>query len=425
MSAQPQTEANEFLDFDVQMNMTAATFAGLFQSSAQVDFNCQSGNCTWPEFTSLAICSDCRNLTDTITPKCNKPGSYGTHTCNMSSNGLSVSAFASMYPGPQQTAFNQTFLNITADGGQKFDENGEFDATLGSLLGVVVPSASDSDSWKLPPFSTYGCELNLCRKRYASNVTNGVLHETLLDTTQLVFPLCAEDGIWNDEASSTNVCPGYAETEAPTSVQASNKTAMLQDPNIVWVNIATINQWRLWFGSMLSQSTGSKTSNSFSYAVDSALPNMLWYANNGDLAKSIDDVASAMSKQLRQGPNATWVHGSAQVPTVMVQVRWLWIILPVVLVISSIVFLVMAIVVSAGPSRLVWKSSILGPVFHRVEGWAADDLDRKTLDQMEDSAKTMNVRLAGDFDGGVSLCRGPDGALGATGHGIQLRRRTP
>lgn len=44
--------------------MQGAIFNGLFDLGAPFDFFCPSGNCTWPDFSSLAMCNTCKNVSN-------------------------------------------------------------------------------------------------------------------------------------------------------------------------------------------------------------------------------------------------------------------------------------------------------------------------------------------------------------------------
>lgn len=44
--------------------MQGAIFNGLFNIGAPFDFFCPSGNCTWPDFSSLAMCNTCKNVSN-------------------------------------------------------------------------------------------------------------------------------------------------------------------------------------------------------------------------------------------------------------------------------------------------------------------------------------------------------------------------
>lgn len=245
------------------MNITAATFSGLFDSAPDVDFACSSGNCTWPPFYSLGICSECRNLTDQVSPTCNEPSNDG-QLCNITFGDLTVQAISKVIPAPFDHSFNQTILNITAKARNPWGENDIFNADLGYLLAVHSPAPSGGNSGELPKPNIYSCDLSLCRKQYASNTTNGILRETLLESKELVFPECGIlTGPWytTTNGRSRGSCPGWpADSSVPPNLTASDKAALLADDSIVWVYPNVLLTWRVWFSSMLTQSMSAGAS---------------------------------------------------------------------------------------------------------------------------------------------------------------------
>lgn len=50
----------------VDLSMKAAIYNGVFaignEATHNVDYSCKTGNCSWPEFSSLAICNKCENI---------------------------------------------------------------------------------------------------------------------------------------------------------------------------------------------------------------------------------------------------------------------------------------------------------------------------------------------------------------------------
>jgi hypothetical protein len=51
--------------------MARAAYAGLYNSVLPFDFTCPSGDCTWPPFTTLGVCSECHNITSQVKASCN------------------------------------------------------------------------------------------------------------------------------------------------------------------------------------------------------------------------------------------------------------------------------------------------------------------------------------------------------------------
>jgi hypothetical protein len=83
-----------------------------------------------------------------------------------------------------------------------------------------------------------------------------------------------------------------------------------------------------------------------------------------------------------------------------VQVRWRWIVLPVLLQLSTLILFIMTVVYSHLNGVSIWKSSILAIIYHAVE-----DLDEKKdvaaerLSGMDAVAQMDKVQFSQSADG--------------------------
>jgi hypothetical protein len=75
------------------------------------------------------------------------------------------------------------------------------------------------------------------------------------------------------------------------------------------------------------------------------------------------------------------------------------------LVVFGVSFLAISIMFSSRPGRHVWKSSILATIFHRLDGWAPDELDQRTERNMKTAARKMQVVIDTDANGHISLVK--------------------
>lgn len=67
--------------------------------------------------------------------------------------------------------------------------------------------------------------------------------------------------------------------------------------------------------------------------------------------------------------------------------------------------LIVCIVMSMRGDRAVWKSSIVAPLFHGLEGWSEDSLLDERVEDMKHSAKEMYAKLERDRIGRLALVR--------------------
>lgn len=76
-------------------------FVGPLDSTYNVTAFCHSGNCTWPQFDTLGVCSSCTNVTEQI---------QGSEHILSLSNGLSLNAVTAFFGAHMG---KQTYLNVT------------------------------------------------------------------------------------------------------------------------------------------------------------------------------------------------------------------------------------------------------------------------------------------------------------------------
>lgn len=113
------------------------------------------------------------------------------------------------------------------------------------------------------------------------------------------------------------------------------------------------------------------------------------------------NVASSLTTVLRTGSNSTVAKGIVWQEQTVIHIQYEWLVLPIVLVLSSVVLLASA---AMNRSRApLWKSSSYPLLYHGIQNW--NDSEAKALAdghlesnrEMEASAKTVDVQL----------CRGP------------------
>ena len=373
--------------------MTAAAFTGMFSPTNQVAFNCPSGNCTWPEYTTLGICNTCKIQTNLVDASCIGANySIGTENCTYTfPNGLTIDAYASLNPGPQHLSPQQsTLLNISVI---RSEDRTEKIANIS-----VVQFAGEDEDWHLPKPVATGCEVTWCQKVFnGSGVVAGALHDFPFATETLSFLPCQT--MQGSDAGAVTICPGFPVGHALPNWPQYNTTT-LADPTAVWLNSADAATVGLWLQSMFTLSISSAEISSDD-VLGNIVAKMLYKVNDGNMIETFDDIATAMTNVIRAGPNTTSLAGEIQTLEVFVHVRWAWLSLPLALVIFGVSFLAICIAFSAETGRGVWKSSSLAALFHGLRGWSEDDLDMRSEDEMKATARRTQVMLTTDSSGRV------------------------
>ncbi|CAG7915945.1 unnamed protein product [Penicillium olsonii] len=108
-AAVPQLQYyNNYLRVDED---TSAYYLGIRTKDFNIEPTCPSGDCTWPGYKSLGLCSHCSDVTSTATLNCDTPPS--SH--NMGQNGTSNGTCEVVLPRgrPSATTFDTYILNGT------------------------------------------------------------------------------------------------------------------------------------------------------------------------------------------------------------------------------------------------------------------------------------------------------------------------
>ena len=327
--------------------MKSAVYYGLFSESnprGNLQFNCPTGNCTWPEFTTLAVCSSCVDLTPYMTRYCAKgPPSNG----DLSKCGWEVPHGAR--------------LNSSAD---VFSMTSQIPSSLGdmphtTLLKLIFmgTEAQDGPPLNYNPWAKQ-CTLNYCLQTFNTTVTNGVLHETLTSTTL------------NATVLTTNT------SSLPVTLTAPDNTTYL-------ISSGAMLGIRSWFHALFAPGAATRSPSSAPIAVNltvgissgptyfasDIVQTFYWdyYQYATGLETAMSDLATAMTVAFRSFNGATPVRGVAFSFESYVHVRWGWIALPVVVVLLAAVFLGAAVWQSWRGRVGVWKSSALAVLFCGVD----------------------------------------------------------
>ena len=90
--------------------MARAAYGGLYGSVSTPEFICPSGNCTWPSYTTLGVCSECNNITSQIKASCNIGWGFQNNRTDYSYNDYEICWYEligagdlpgnASYPGP-------------------------------------------------------------------------------------------------------------------------------------------------------------------------------------------------------------------------------------------------------------------------------------------------------------------------------------
>ncbi|OJD28768.1 uncharacterized protein BKCO1_1130001 [Diplodia corticola] len=409
--------------------MQSAVLYGLSQplntTIQQLRFNCPSGNCTWPAYDSLAVCSKCNSLTPSLTRFSDYGGQYvplmednnaaalSNGTSYRLPNGLFLDNIDGWQWGaePQYGAmFMTTYGTSNASLTNSLQDLSDTLIWAAGVLKTGPDAANATAAWPDLPVEAAECALYYCVNRYQTSVRNGSLVEEVsvvdgahraADSWQLVdFPdaweaynesmvesiafdayfsaaersdlaLVAPDGeMFNLSQNAVESISSYFMTTFQADLQAYNESNGTVE--------GQINGWYM-------------NSTSIQYQPSAIQP--FWKSE--DLNETFVTLATSMTNALRadaDADGATMVGKSGLMMTYY-SVRWPWIALNCVVVLMGALFLFLTIG-KCGESAPVWKSSTLAAMSRG--GHVRHLLERATsLGEMEKFAKDEKVVLFG------------------------------
>jgi hypothetical protein len=120
--------------------------------------------------------------------------------------------------------------------------------------------------------------------------------------------------------------------------------------------------------------------------------------NSNDLGELFNNVANSITNEIRQNADKQpLLSGELGTLKSVLDVRWAWIAFPAFLVISSLLFFVIAMVESHRQVVPLWKSSTLAVLSHGIEEKSRDLFTTiEAASEMEHEAAKLDLRLRRD-----------------------------
>ncbi|KAI4125525.1 MAG: hypothetical protein LQ347_005352 [Umbilicaria vellea] len=327
--------------YDIDLPMKAAIHQAIFAESNQMAFACSTGNCTWPNFSSLAICSHCQNIEVKISTV------PGIPTVLSTSNGLKI----------QKNLPNG--YAVLSESRLAAPDLGYTDNTISNftILGSGEPLA-------------YGCALFWCVQEISASVTAGKYHEDVIKTwsnASLRNSGCDKDNV---SVCDMNVIGNHILSLVGNLDDITNYTTNFS------VGVATQAMFEHFLGNFFTGNVSTSMAQSdltFSSDFMAALVPSRSSSANGiginltNVPQLMSNISQSMTIRMRQSagndPN-TQILGDAYRLDSFIKVRWVWLALPLTLLLLTLVFLLAAIRTSAQAKVLPWKSSSIALLFH-------------------------------------------------------------
>ncbi|KAJ5203343.1 hypothetical protein N7449_005422 [Penicillium cf. viridicatum] len=380
-----------FAQYEMEPDMVEAIVSGLGGKSTGLEPVCPTGDCEYPVFVSLGICSSCEDVTAKSTQICDMTTIEAVEHDDLNFFNKSLPLNCSYTTPNNNTIEPRLFtgqLSESRQGAVLYRQPWTSIVTSSSLLKsrivsflsakyeqpVLFYTTQNTTTWEQRPVLTE-CSLSWCEKQYSNNYYSSNGHRTLVATRSQVLsdPTLPLDGyFWIFSSPNGSIL----------SSQASNYTVDSLTGQV------TSNKLEYLFNSIL-ETVGQSTS-----PINTAL---ILY-NSKNLTETIAQMASSMTDAIRSKPGAknSNVDGDAYKSSTIVHVRWGWIALPIAYVIMAILIL-LATAMSSRKS-IIWKASMLPFLLGHIQTRPEHDLTGLPLDvdQIVDMTRSIEIVTARD-----------------------------
>jgi hypothetical protein len=388
--------------FAANLTMKAAAYAGIvspLDSTFNMTSFCPSGNCTWPAFQTLGVCSSCTNLTDQIGRQALAPeyfegggpsnfylpnGSNLTTQETLNSDGLTymnVSTTARMYSQTYLTVEDFTFNNMSI----AYADRGSLIIDILALRLRGLSNSGDNIT------VAHECMLQYCVKTISAVQRNGELVET------------EHDSWTNNGEAARKFYLGYLQTDPMAWIPLY----FLQPPGqerVFRVGHAAQVQMTSWLSGQLSGTASRQPPNAGKFfgsdqiqGIDAAFDQ-----DENGLQQVMANVASAMTTALRMNSSDT-ARGVGLVSETYISIQWAWLTLPLLLYVSAIGFVVAVAwrCGHTGDSKVnVWKNSLVAALFHGLDQEILAKIGHPDeQESIDEAAKDLKVKLTRDMHG--------------------------
>jgi hypothetical protein len=406
-------------------------------------YNCPASECRFPDFNSLALCSNCEiepaviNTSDACTYEVrNSPGDY-QNTTDLKSYLQTVSSQPGLniylrilctnekYPYP--SLFVETLVSLV-DATWTNQPDGR--TTVNKIDYMTISVSDQIDGVATYMFKADNVTSIDSSPQYIQACINHYPRDTPYTSTNIVttytcFNLTSDIGVYTDLSRLGEVNGTITRCELDMCAQTYKKPTFKNNQffpeEVIEIPLETIGNWtttegphddRFGFGyggrgidllgTQLASATGTDN-----YSNLKAYSSGVVQSLNGNFTEVFRRLAAACSvvMQSPKNPETRRIVGTTYAPETYVKVQWKWLIMPLSVVLISAIFMIHT-VIRSWKIPYLYKTSSLATLFHGLEVAAYEDYERgfvehekETDEDMFEIAKKMHVRLGHDRDG--------------------------
>lgn len=458
-------------DLDIT-SVQGAILGGIYRNPQITNYTCTESSCSWPTITTLGVCSTCKDLTSEADVQCSTtpgpmtpskfdPWSFETTSCNYTVGGnmtIPVYMQTMSFPGGEgqqaEHSSQWTKIKLLPQEGYK---NYSAKNTLGEMISpdvnywfTTVLSYStffDSRTYPLPKVTPallapqiMDCGLHPCGQAWSSpSVANGTMANGGVPSSSALLRLQFNDaGL--DRFYAT---PNRSDYSDVVRVVEDDKTGEGSDPfpgNGTFTVSRTVANNLTDLMTQMYRATSLAGNENFGDAFPEVAEGMygltdaLFDVNVDDKSAAAGAAATAkgspitsfaraargLSEYVRNNNNldstdeglseedrGSW-NGKAWRQEMYIEVRWVFLTLPLVVLVATLALLCAAVWRSWGKGARVWKSSSLALLFHDIvytereldmtsKRWLFEAHSVKSMNEKAEKAKARLLESRGRF----------------------------
>lgn len=423
----PTAKRLEFFAPDMEYDFVYTS--GLWSDDTMLSPSCPSGNCTWSKFRSSGMCSQCSDITNSMNLECENTGniSHPIQEINETSQLINVTCHLTP-PQGNPTQFTQTFYfsslsessyktsGVSCNIFSAWDPN-DMSSRLGytgsrpftwpgnPLVVVAYVETGYNEDYLHSDFisgikveKATECSLELCLLENEISVENGTpdMITSVLDYGELFWRSRPTPSAPWEKTLCWKPTSGPSDTIIFENSDPTEMDVELSPVEFAFCGISyKVSIPENVFEGSVSKDYIRRSDGSLESGPPFGDPNTLRIGSVGlDLIMS--NVTKHMNKEALR-INGSDVHGITFAIEVFVEAQWLWLILPIILVVSGTIFITLVILENRKSGRSLWKSSVLAFFYH---GLHKVDNDCMPASFMERKAEELVVQLQASGDHG-------------------------
>lgn len=394
-----------------------------------IPVSCPTSNCTWPDYTSLGVCSACADISNYLEYACvNSEKDWTAEVPGMNFTGYPIGPACGFFLNAtgskpvlmagylsdsnhslQGEALTMRLFPLVSNPTREIFYGGSINFkqvrdTIVDFLIVGVRNPEDIYANKTPVAQE--CILTWCTKTFKSSYYWAKYNETI--TEQFVNLDFQGKSPWRSRVNKTagTVLVGYDQSINITHTQGNISTEFYTSNETALQTISVFDE--ILPGFVTTQNVSSDpTIKAFNGKIASQIrPYLINYwlgDSDSDIPHFIGRLATSMTDVIRSSQNTnTLVTGTASDLRVFVEVRWPWLSLPLALLFASFAFLTATIIRSTKIKSQVgiWKTSAVATLLYGLPGSMREKVAAMTeIGTPRTTAKEFKVKLSQDKNG--------------------------